>query len=103
MDEEELDLKDKIRVAVVGMGNMGRGHAAHMVAIPEAELVALCDASLDAAVRFPEEKQLDCHAYDNFSTMLEAEKCIRRRPAAMGAELNGHSAVSAATQQLQLK
>lgn len=74
MDEEELSLKEKIRVAVVGMGNMGRGHAAHIHAIPEAELVALCDASLDAAVRFREEKQLDCHVYDNFSTMLEAEK-----------------------------
>lgn len=29
--------------------------------------------------------------------------CIRRRPAAMGAVLNGHSAAIAATQQLQLK
>ena len=40
-------MKDKIRVGVIGLGFMGRAHAAHYQSIPGAELVALADADPD--------------------------------------------------------
>ena len=38
------EVKDKIRVGVIGLGFMGRAHVAHYQNIPGAELVALADA-----------------------------------------------------------
>jgi len=37
------------RVAVIGAGTMGRTHANAYAAIPNAEVVAVCDTRLDAA------------------------------------------------------
>ena len=45
----------KTRVAVVGAGNWGRNHVRTLAALPEAELVAVCDA--DAGRREAVERQ----------------------------------------------
>lgn len=34
---------DKVKVGIIGVGNMGSGHIGFVKNIPEAELVAICD------------------------------------------------------------
>ena len=62
---------EKVRVAIVGMGNMGRGHSMDMVKIEEAELVAMCDANPEACESFKKEKGIDCLVYSDFYKMIE--------------------------------
>lgn len=45
---------DKLRVGIVGCGGFSRGHAKNIVAMSEAELVALCDISDEALDRYIE-------------------------------------------------
>ena len=66
-------MSKKMRVAVTGMGNMGRGHAANMIAFEDVELVALCDADPEAAERFQNEHGLACSLYTDFDRMIEEE------------------------------
>ena len=40
----------KTRVAVVGAGNWGRNHVRTLAALPEADLVAVCDADAQQRV-----------------------------------------------------
>ena len=64
----------KINVAVTGMGNMGRGHAANMIAFEDVNLVALCDSNPEAAERYQNEHRLECAIYTDFYRMIEEEK-----------------------------
>ena len=64
----------KINVAVTGMGNMGRGHAANMTAFTDVNLKALCDANIEAALKYKEEHHLDCAVYSDFYRMIEEEE-----------------------------
>lgn len=65
--------KKKIRVAVCGMGNMGRCHSDHMLKIDDVELVALYDDFGTPAERFKEEHNLTCNVYSDYDLMLEKE------------------------------
>lgn len=47
----------KVRTAVIGVGYLGRFHAQKYAALPEAELIAVVDASLETAARVAEECQ----------------------------------------------
>lgn len=64
-------MEKKVRVAVVGMGNMGRGHAANIIRMPEAALVALCDANPESAEKFKEQQGIDVLVYSDFFQMIE--------------------------------
>lgn len=64
-------MEKKIRVAVVGMGNMGRGHSGNLMQMEDVELVALCDEFPAAAEAFKEEKGLACAVYSDFYKMIE--------------------------------
>ena len=66
-------MEKKVRVAIVGMGNMGRGHAGHILQIPEAELTAICDEYPGVAEAYRKEHDLSCNAYASFEEMLEKE------------------------------
>ena len=55
------------RVAVIGAGTMGRTHAKAYAAIPNAELVAVCDTRLDAA-----EELAKAHSARAFSGIEQA-------------------------------
>lgn len=67
-------MENKVRVAVVGMGNMGRGHAENMLRMPEVELVALCDAASASAEKFKKEHGIDVQIYSDFFMMVEEIK-----------------------------
>lgn len=64
-------MEKKIRVAVVGMGNMGRGHSGNLMQFPDVELVALCDEFPASAEAFKSEKGLACAVYSDFYQMID--------------------------------
>ena len=64
-------MKNKLKVAVVGLGNMGRHHVRNYSEIDEAELVAICDINQPIVDQFS--KDFNCNGYTNFTAMLESE------------------------------
>lgn len=60
------------RIAVVGLGNMGKHHVRHWAEIPDAHLVAVCDVSLDRANAFA--SQYSCTAYTDLEILLDSEE-----------------------------
>lgn len=64
----------KARIAVTGMGNMGRGHSSNLLKMENAELVALCDENPEAAEKFLEEKNATARVYSDFYEMIEKEE-----------------------------
>ena len=61
-----------IRVAVIGVGSMGRNHARVYNELPEAELLAVSDANERAAHSVG--NQFSVRAYSNYGELLEKEK-----------------------------
>ena len=61
-----------IRVAVIGVGSMGRNHARVYNELPEAELLAVSDANENAAHSVG--NQFSIRAYSNYGELLEKEK-----------------------------
>ncbi|MBD98052.1 hypothetical protein CL648_04550 [bacterium] len=60
-----------VRVAVIGLGNMGRHHAKHWHQYSGAELVSVCDSNRDRTHTYA--NQYGCQAYTNYETMLATE------------------------------
>jgi predicted dehydrogenase len=60
-----------VRTALIGCGKVGQIHASALREVPEAELVAVCDASTDRAEAFA--RQLGTRAYTEVATMLQDE------------------------------
>ncbi|MBK8684735.1 MAG: Gfo/Idh/MocA family oxidoreductase [Bacteroidetes bacterium] len=59
--------KEKIRFAIIGLGNIGVRHAKHIEAHPDAHLVSVCDIRPEALSFFePSKVQL----FDNLDEML---------------------------------
>jgi predicted dehydrogenase len=64
----------KLRVAVVGMGNMGRRHSDDMIKFEDTELAAVCDVNIKAAEKYRDEHDPDCAVYDDYEKMLDEVK-----------------------------
>ncbi len=64
--------RDRIRVAVVGAGVMGRHHAQNYLAIPNTKLVAMVDPDPNARARA--EASFGCPTYPDVASMLAAEE-----------------------------
>lgn len=60
-----------IKVAVIGLGNMGKNHVRNFFEIPEAELVAVCDTRRELAEQYA--RQYNCKAYTSMEDMLVQE------------------------------
>lgn len=60
---------NKLKVAVVGLGNMGRHHVRNYSEIPEAELVAVCDQNQDRLKEFSTTYQVK--GYQDLAEMIE--------------------------------
>ena len=60
------------KVAVIGVGSMGRNHARVYSELPEAELVAVVDADLKTAEAVASNHGV--HAYTDIGEMLKKEK-----------------------------
>ncbi len=59
----------EVRFGVVGLGNMGSGHARSLVEgkVPRARLTAVCDEAPAALARFPQAKP-----YTNYQAMIDS-------------------------------
>lgn len=63
---------NKIRIAVLGMGTMGRRHAAILTKRDDVEIVGLCAKPTDDALKFNRDFQTDYPVYEDFYTMLKS-------------------------------
>lgn len=63
---------DKLNVAVIGVGAMGRSHARVYSDMDNIELVAVCDANKEAAKKIADKCKTNC--YFDYKDMLEKEK-----------------------------
>ncbi|MBW2976389.1 Gfo/Idh/MocA family oxidoreductase [Candidatus Woesearchaeota archaeon] len=63
---------DKINVAVIGTGSMGKNHARVYSEMPHANLVAVCDSNKEAAKEIAGRYKTNC--YSDYKEMLEKEK-----------------------------
>lgn len=64
-------MANKIRVAVIGAGNMGRNHLRTYAALPNVELIALADINI-AAKDLADEYNVEFH--DDYKKMLKVHK-----------------------------
>lgn len=63
---------DKLNVAVIGVGAMGRSHARVYSDMDNIELAAVCDANKEAAKKIADKHKTNC--YFDYRDMLEKEK-----------------------------
>ncbi len=62
-------MNSHLKVAVIGLGNMGRHHVKHLSTIPGVTLGGVCDLRVDVAQEFGRTHQ--CGAYTDVTQMLE--------------------------------
>ncbi|RAP26931.1 oxidoreductase [Candidatus Marinamargulisbacteria bacterium SCGC AG-333-B06] len=61
----------KIRIAVIGLGNMGKHHVRNYSELEDAQLVAVCDLQENVTKEFAE--KYNCKGYTDLTKMLENE------------------------------
>ena len=68
---------EKIRVAFIGCGGISNGHAERLIAMPDAEIVALCDNNPDQLTRYAERHPslADVPTFEDWEAMLDAVEC----------------------------
>jgi predicted dehydrogenase len=59
----------RLRIAVVGVGHLGKEHARILASLPEAELVGVADLSADQTQAMA--RRLGCRAFVNFRPLLQ--------------------------------
>ncbi len=77
-----------LRVAVIGLGNIGKTHTRYYAANKDAELVALCDMLADRVD--PVAQQYGVKAYHDVGEMLRAEQIDAVSVCTAGPENGGH-------------
>ena len=65
-------MQKQIKVAVIGLGNMGKHHVRNYSELGDAHLVAVCDLQENLTNEF--EKKYNCKGYTNLTKMLENER-----------------------------
>lgn len=75
MDGEMSDESDRIEVAVIGVGRMGRHHARIYAGLSQAKLVGVVDADEDRAATVADE--FGCQSYTSVSELLERHPGLR--------------------------
>lgn len=65
---------DPLRVAVVGVGHLGKEHARILKSLPDAELVAVVDVNNDQAQAIA--KKLDCLAFTSHRPLLQLADAV---------------------------
>jgi len=61
---------DKVKIGIVGLGNMGSVHVRHVMNLENTELAAICD--IDEAMNKRITNEIEVDTYDNYETMLES-------------------------------
>ena len=67
----KVDVMEKIRVGVIGVGSMGQHHVRHFATFPDAELVAISDVDGDKQ-KFAD--KYSCKFYTDYNDMLKEGK-----------------------------
>ena len=65
-------MSDKLRVAMLGMGNMGRTHVSELRKMPEVEIVSLCSMPVDDADLYNRQNGTSYPVFEDFDRMLDA-------------------------------
>ncbi len=64
-------MNKKLKVAVIGLGNMGKHHVRNYHELPDSELTCVCDLQENISNEFAE--KYNCNAYTNIEKMIESE------------------------------
>src|SRR3954452_13344464 len=67
-------MMDPLRVAVVGVGHLGKEHARILSTLPDVELVAVVDVNHDQAQAIA--KKLDCLAFTSHRPLLQLADAV---------------------------
>lgn len=70
-------MPEEIRIGMIGVGGIAQGHVERLLAVPEAKIVALCDASEQSIKRTQEKhgsKVANLPAYTDYRMLLEKER-----------------------------
>jgi predicted dehydrogenase len=62
---------NKVRMGVVGLGNMGSFHTSYMNSLPDASLGAVCDLDPEKRKRFSEKH--GCPAFEKYQDMIDSK------------------------------
>jgi predicted dehydrogenase len=62
-------MSDKVRIGIIGVGQIGKQHVARYVGVPEAEIVAVCDLREDEAQRVAQANGIPT-VYTNYHDLL---------------------------------
>lgn len=65
-------MSEKIKVAVIGIGNMGQHHARNYFEMPQVDLISICDTDKEKGQNLA--KKYNCLFYDNYKKMLKEQK-----------------------------
>jgi len=63
-------MKQPIKAAILGMGNMGRRHAKNLMKLEGVTVTGLCGRTMEAGRKFNAEQHCDIPVYDDFDKML---------------------------------
>jgi predicted dehydrogenase len=64
-------MKQKIKVAILGMGNMGKAHSNHLMQMEDVEIVAMCSSNSNNTKKYVEDNNLSVKIFENYYQMLE--------------------------------
>jgi predicted dehydrogenase len=64
---------DKVRIGVVGLGNMGSFHTGYMNSLPDASLGAVCDLDPEKRKKFSEKH--GCPAFEKYQDLIDSKTC----------------------------
>lgn len=65
-------MRDKVRIGIIGTGQISKQHLQNYAKIPEAEVVAVCDIREDELQRVAQQYQVP-HTYTNFRDLLKRD------------------------------
>jgi predicted dehydrogenase len=66
-------MPEAVKIAIVGVGNMGSAHIKFLSEIPQAKLVAICDTDLEKGQKAA--KDAECAFFANYEALLQARIC----------------------------
>ena len=63
---------DKVRIGIIGVGNMGSAHIMNVQNVPEAVLAAICDRDRERADRMAKKAPKDCRVFYSVDDLLNS-------------------------------
>ena len=73
MSEKESNMADKVKIGIIGVGQIGKGHVNRYLEIPGAEIVAVADINKEEAKRVGEQAHAK-HVFTSFRDLLKVDE-----------------------------